>query len=123
MLILAALRSFIWYRFEGKMQWLLHGTMMLAGTGLCLLGLLDLGHAEVEASITAESDIDFEIPSLMYRLTESGLPLIIVFMVYTSVYLGFTWGASFVSWFRSKRRASPPADFSAAQGGNVIRDL
>jgi hypothetical protein len=39
-LVLCALRSLIRYHFDGRAQWFIHGTQILGGIGLALVGLL-----------------------------------------------------------------------------------
>ena len=72
----------IWYRFEGYAHYIIHAGMLLAGSGLALLGLLDIGshHADLEGP----SLLQGTAPIL--RLVGAQAPLIVVALTYWLVY-------------------------------------
>ena len=74
----------IWYRFEGLTHWIVHLPMILAGLGLCLLGLLDIGTGSFEVS----SNASFDGVSPIFTLLRHSLPLAIVLIVYVLTYFG-----------------------------------
>jgi hypothetical protein len=49
-LILAALRSILWYHYRGIAHYVVHGSQFAIGVILSLLGLLDLGGRTVNYS-------------------------------------------------------------------------
>ena len=86
-LILAGIRSMIWYRFSGVSHWIVHLPMLGSGATLCLLGLLDLGQYEIGVSYTVEQGSmvtkgDAPITALLF----DELPLVIVMLVYIWTY-------------------------------------
>ncbi len=50
-LVLCALRSLVRYHFDGRAQWFIHGTQIVGGIGLSLVGLLAKGE-----KISSEED-------------------------------------------------------------------
>ena len=86
-LIFAAIRSLVWYRFVGIAHWVIHAPMLISGVTLCLLGLLDLGNP----TISLGPDGTQEGHSAIIDLTYHSLPLAIVMIVYIGTY--------YISWF------------------------
>ena len=82
MLILAAVRSMIWYRFEGYAHYIIHTLQIVAGICLGLLGLLDIGR--LQADLDGPDLLQGTAPIL--RLMGHQAPLIIVAVTYWSVY-------------------------------------
>jgi hypothetical protein len=90
-LILAALRSGIWYRITGTDHYIVHGGMIGFGAALSLLGLLAIGetHPTINPNTAALLDSSSRIAP-MYVVVEYYSPLVIVLGVYVIVYFGAT---------------------------------
>ena len=100
-LILCAIRSMLWYRFQGQGHYIIHGFQISAGVFLGLLGLLNIGgkHGEY-ATIEEEESVSqlFKTINPMYRLVILGAPLVVVMGVYLVTFLGSTLVMTWVHW-------------------------
>ena len=85
MLICAAVRSFIWYRFDGIGHWIVHSIQFVTGVILCLLSLLNIGGAKVDV---LNSDDITPNSAPIYRLLAKHAPLVIVACAFVGMYIG-----------------------------------
>lgn len=86
-LILATIRSLLWYRFNGPVHWLIHGPQLVGGLALALLGLLDLGSKTYDVT----QGYAYAHVNRTYRLLESSWILAVVLIVYGAVFLVPWW--------------------------------
>lgn len=76
----------LWYRFIGAAHWIYHGSQLVAGISLGILGLLDIGNKHVD--ITTIESQGLQTLNPLYRILFHEVPLVIIAMVYLVVYLG-----------------------------------
>lgn len=104
-LILAAIRSFLWYRLAGIDHYLIHGGMVIFGVILGLLGLLDIGRTSVQIDVNSDNTFTGNNSvAPMYILVVEYVPLVIVLGVYALVYFGAAGVAGYTRWRRRRRR-------------------
>lgn len=87
-LILCACRSMLRYHFAGVSNYVVHGTLVVAGVGLALLGLLDVGSKQVRLFEVGDyylQDMRASYGNPMYRLVGARMAIAVVFIVYTVV--------------------------------------
>jgi hypothetical protein len=103
----------LWYRFLGAAHWIYHGSQLIAGVCLGLLGLLDIGPKHLDIT-HLDSDGPQRVNPL-YEVLFHEIPLVMIAMVYLVVYVGS--GAAI--WLlqrrqngrsRGKETAAPDAD-------------
>lgn len=101
-LVLCALRSLVRYHFEGRAQWYIHGTQIVVGIALCLVGLLakdDHLSSEEQRLAAAKSPV----VTLYYPFTVRGYSVLVVFCVYLLVTLFTCVSASGAASLTSRR--------------------
>ena len=78
----------LWYRFIGPAHWIYHGSQIIAGICLSLLGLLDIGNKHLDLSkLQGNNNGDQEVNPL-YKVLFEEVPLVIISMVYLGIYVG-----------------------------------
>ncbi|WRT65361.1 uncharacterized protein IL334_002304 [Kwoniella shivajii] len=80
-LILASLRSMLWYRYNGIAHYIVHLSWLLLGLILSLLGLLDIGNQNFEIK-DGGLDQEFKNTNPMYHLVDARVPLVMVLVIY-----------------------------------------
>lgn len=76
----------LWYRFLGAAHWIYHGSQLVAGICLGLLGFLDIGPKHID--IVQLDENGTQIVNPLYRILLDEVPLVIIAMVYLVVYVG-----------------------------------
>lgn len=111
-LVLCALRSMTWYRFNGPRHYLLHLPQILLGIALSMLGFLDLGPKKFDLRGLDRDDHFVEHVNPLYRVLLEKAPLVIVAVVYFVVWLITTGGL----WW-DERRSDRAGDGVAGEEG------
>lgn len=88
----------LWYRFLGAAHWIYHGSQLIAGVCLGLLGFLDIGPKHLDIS-RLKVDGDLNVNPL-YQILFNEIPLVIIAMVYLVVYMG----SGLAIWFLQRRQ-------------------
>lgn len=118
-LILSACRSMLWYRFIGPAHWVYHGSQIIAGICLGLLGLLDIGNKHLDITTIAEQGDQRVAP--LYEVIFHEIPLVIIAMVYLAVYVGSGAAVWYVQRRRDKREAERRRK-EDTEGEGAVRD-
>lgn len=100
-LIMAAMRSFLWYRLAGIDHYLIHGGMIVFGVILGLLGLLDIGNTSVSIDPDTEDVLSSNVAPMYSVVVGSETPLVVVLIVYCFAYFGAVVAGA---WFRRRER-------------------
>jgi hypothetical protein len=77
----------LWYRFVGAAHWVFHGSQLIAGLCLALLGFLDIGSKHLDIELL-QDDASQNTVNPLYRILFHEVPLVIIGMVYLVVYMG-----------------------------------
>ncbi|WWD22293.1 hypothetical protein CI109_106784 [Kwoniella shandongensis] len=102
-LILASIRSMIWYRYHGPAHWIVHGFQLSLGLILALLGLLDIGGRDVKI-FADDREGELENVNPMYWLVQTKTPLLIVACVYGLAYLGSIFVLNQVERYKARKK-------------------
>ncbi|KAL1412100.1 hypothetical protein Q8F55_003099 [Vanrija albida] len=115
-LIFCAFRSMLRYQFAGLAEVLLHYVLVVVGIGLALLGLLDRGSKTVTLNVDVDGDsLEPVYHNALYRLVDSRLALVVIFVVYTILTLKTPIIMYFVA--RHKRKKEDDEKLTQAKDG------
>lgn len=103
-LILCAARAFLRHPPTSLTEHLNLGVQILTGSGLGLLGLLDIGSKKSQAVGPEGSGTDLPADNILYKLVSHRAPLAIILGVYAVVYYGGLVATGVAHRYERRRR-------------------